>query len=236
MIIAGPDRRVLRALDLFCGGGGAALGLLAAGFDEVVGIDIVAKHEKVYPGDFILGDATTPPVNIESFDFVWASPPCQAFTSNGSGEENTHPNLIPQTRAILDGHPFTCIENVPSAPIRKDIMLMGPMVGLPRIRRRRWFELSFLMFQPPVIDVEHDLFSSGRGVSITTSMCSSSHFYSRKAIGLRGRVSNSEAREVMGIKTAMTNAQIGEAVAPPMAEFIGREAITQMLNQRTETL
>ena len=28
-----------RALDLFCGGGGAARGILAAGFDEVTGVD-----------------------------------------------------------------------------------------------------------------------------------------------------------------------------------------------------
>ena len=37
------------ALDLFCGGGGACEGLQRAGFD-VVGVDIVAKHAKHYPG------------------------------------------------------------------------------------------------------------------------------------------------------------------------------------------
>ena len=61
------------ALDLFCGGGGACEGLQRAGFD-VVGVDIVAKHAKHYPGHFVHGDACTPPVNLSDFAMVWASP------------------------------------------------------------------------------------------------------------------------------------------------------------------
>ncbi len=41
-----------------------------------------------------------------------------------------HPDLIPQTRALLAPHPFTIIENVPRAPIRADVVLTGPMVLL----------------------------------------------------------------------------------------------------------
>ena len=43
----------LLALDLFCGGGGACIGMQWAGF-EVVGIDI--KPHRNYPGHFIQAD------------------------------------------------------------------------------------------------------------------------------------------------------------------------------------
>ena len=143
------------ALDLFCGGGGAARGILAAGFAEIVGIDI-KDHRKSYPGLFIRGDALNPPVRIEDFDFVWASPPCQAF----SRVRSRHPNpkapaldLIEQTRAVLVDNAFTVIENVPDAPIRCDVILTGPMFGLNRIIRRRHFEISFRpMMHAPIYD------------------------------------------------------------------------------------
>ena len=43
---------MIEALDLYYRGGGAAVGLIAAGF-EVVGIDN-KDHSKNYPGEFIL--------------------------------------------------------------------------------------------------------------------------------------------------------------------------------------
>ena len=67
------------ALDLFCGGGGACIGLQQAGF-EVVGIDI--KPHKNYPGHFIQADITKglPIKNLMGFSLIWASPPCQLFS------------------------------------------------------------------------------------------------------------------------------------------------------------
>lgn len=223
----------LLALDLFCGGGGAALGMMAAGF-HVVGVDRVRRHSKVYPGEFICGDALAPPVDLADFDLVWASPPCQAFSSATAAAVGSrakamriYPDLIEPVRTLLAGHACTVMENVPLAPIRCDLVLTGPMVGLGRIVRRRHFEMSWWPgLQPQPITLPRKDWIEGRAVTITKSMAAWSHYYPRKAAGLPGRVPVAEAREVMGITTPMTGRQVGEAVPPPYSEYVARLALS----------
>ncbi len=76
----------MKALDLFCGLGGATQGLKAAGY-YVVGVDI--EPQPKYCGDeFHQADALTFP--LEVYDFIWASPPCQEFSIWGM--RHFHPN------------------------------------------------------------------------------------------------------------------------------------------------
>ena len=220
------DRQRMRALDLFCGGGGAAEGLIRSGY-EVTGVDNDPRHASVYPGTFIHADvADLDPDWIRGFDFVWASPPCQAFSyASRADTRHKHPNLIPLTRELIAGHPRTVIENVPRAPIRVDLILTGPMVGLPNIYRRRLFELSWWIgLQPPLQKVEPWRWKAGKALTVTKRMCATTHWYPRKALGLPGQPSVEEARAAMGITLPLDYAQIGEAVPPAYAQWIADRA------------
>lgn len=136
------------ALDLFCKAGGATRGLQQAGF-EVVGIDI--EPQPRYVGDyFIQADALAPPVDLRAFDFIWASPPCQDYSSLKGFSGRERGKLIPAVRAALDasGSPY-CIENVVGSELRDPIRLCGSSFGL-GVWRHRLFELrDHIVLVPP---------------------------------------------------------------------------------------
>lgn len=140
----------MRALDLFCCGGGVSRGLLDAGFDEVVGVDI--EPQKHYPYEFILGNALEQ--DLSGFDFIWASPPCQAYSDlKHAKNAKTHPMLIEPVRAMLEasGKPYA-IENVEGAPLIDPIVLCGSQFGLEayghQLRRHRLIETNFHVPRP----------------------------------------------------------------------------------------
>ena len=216
-------------LDLYCGNGGASIGLYYAGFKTIVGVDI--KKQPRYDFDFIQGDIHNLPVNIYDFDFIWASPPCQRFSSGtrvqGKDAHLKHPDMIPITREAFGEHEFTCIENVPGAPIRPNLILTGPTVYLPFILRKRYFETSFWVWQPQIRKMHPDEFKTGHALSVTTSMCSNNHYYRRKAQGLSGRPRIPECKHAMGIPQNydFTYVGIGNAVPPPYSEEVGEQVL-----------
>lgn len=132
-------------LDLFCGAGGASAGYDQAGW-EVVGVDF--QPQPRYPFEFIQGDALDYlDRELTWVDAIHASPPCQAFSpaSNASKAKGVdYVDLVTPVRDRLRAHrlPYV-IENVPLAPIRRDLLLCGTMfLGL-RVLRHRIFETSF---------------------------------------------------------------------------------------------
>ena len=222
----------MRALDLFCCDGGAAMGLRNAGFDNIVGIDI-DPHPN-YPFDFIQGDATNPPVDPKDFDFIWASPPCQAFSDATINTHHLHQNLIPQTRKLLEasGKPY-CIENVPKAPIKKHLVLCGAMFGL-KTYRHRHFEISGFRTEQPRHPNHLKKSSNGDIFCICGSSPLMPGHFGNKLKRKQGRVKLKEKiseaggvlklyQETMGIYHSTNPLFIAEAVPPSYSEYIGKE-------------
>lgn len=111
----------MRALDLFCGDGGATKGLQMAGF-HVTGIDN-RPHPRYCGNAFIQTDALAWPLVSHNYDFIWASPPCQKWSALARLRPGTeYPDLISETRArLIDSGAAWCIENVEGAPLSKFI-------------------------------------------------------------------------------------------------------------------
>ena len=136
----------MKILDLYCCCGGASTGLNDDGKNKVTGVDITGGHN--YPFEFIKSDVFALDENFfKEFDLIWASPPCQQFSIGSKRWLNLGYempcNLIPQTRDLLlkTGKPFV-IENVPNAPLRKDLLLCGEMFDGLRIIRHRILEFG----------------------------------------------------------------------------------------------
>lgn len=210
------------AIDLCCKAGGVSVGLHRAGFD-VVGVDI--EPQPRYPFKFIQADALTIP--LDGYDFVWASPHCQGYTSlrHAPGAKGK-PRQIPLFRARMPvGKPWA-IENVETAAwdMNNPLILCGSMFGLGaqgcQLQRHRLIEASFQMTAPecthsldPVIGVyggharRRAASAGGRG---TRDVWEGGH--------------KAAASEAMGINW-MTLEELSESIPPAYAEFVGRAAM-----------
>jgi DNA (cytosine-5)-methyltransferase 1 len=217
------------ALDLFCGAGGASMGLHRAGFD-VTGVDI--RPQPRYPFRFVQADALKPPFDLAAFDFIWASPPCQASSILQHlpwlrGKD--YLQLIPATRTMLEAadRPFV-VENVPGAPLRPDLKLCGQMFGLP-LYRHRIFEMSFWCLAPghprhrEVIGRGRRLNDRGKGTLNASSANGS--WGKGGVITVAGhQFKKRGGQAALGIDW-MTRDEMAQSIPPAYAEFIGRAAM-----------
>ena len=205
-----PEPR-LRLLDLFCGGGGAAMGYHRAGFD-VVGVD--NKPQPNYPFRFIREDALESLETLMGlwgagipFEAIHASPPCEHYANVTAwrGDQADHPDLIADVRDLLEqtGLPYV-IENVPEAPIRRDLRLCGTAFGLP-IRRHRAFETNWQVGLVPQCQHRPDDYAFDHG----------------------GKQRESVYRAAMGCEW-MTVLESRDAIPPAYTEFIGAALLAHL--------
>jgi len=209
-----------RVLDLFCCAGGAGMGYWLAGFD-VVGVDIIERSR--YPFEFIQADAlTVMRERCQDFHLVHASPPCQAHTSltKGTNRGRKYIDLIPEMRELCLWYGVDWVmENVPGAPLRRDLTLCGEQFNLGVIRHRD-FELGWIGAQPvqpmphrkhrgPVRGWRHGVYRDGPYIAA----------YGKGG----GKGSVAEMQAAMGIWWTDVHEELTEAIPPAYTEWIGRE-------------
>jgi DNA (cytosine-5)-methyltransferase 1 len=130
----------MKMLDLGCGGGLGAWGYWLSGrFHTIVGVDINPEMRTKYSFDFECRDFRTLDYDyLAQFDFIHASPPCQAY-SKITPDKSKHMRLIAATHLMLfaSGKPYV-IENVEGSGIelRPNVVANGFYFGLPSDRRR----------------------------------------------------------------------------------------------------
>ena len=225
---------MVKVLDLFCGGGGASMGMYQAGAEHITGIDI--EYQPEYPGndlfsaasfDFIMSDFWhIDPDWMQNFDFIWASPPCQAYSYAGHRWRNAgkkYDDLVSKTRRLLhwSGVPFV-IENVVGAPIRKDLTLCGEMFSLKVIRHRIFEIVGFECAQPEHIKHRGTCIDGFYVTVAGTGGNDEGHNY-EKLNDLPGANQLKTWQYAMGIDWIGNKKTLREAVPPAYAEYIFRE-------------
>jgi DNA (cytosine-5)-methyltransferase 1 len=206
-------------LDLFCKAGGITKGLQRAGA-YVIGIDI--EPQPNYCGDeFIQGDALDVSLWPTDMVAIFASPPCQAHSTQ-TADKTKHVDLIPQTREALvaSGLPYV-IENVEGArrSLVDPVRLCGSSFGLD-VRRHRYFESNWQIVVP---SCDHS-WQAPRFRSLAIA----NHRAGKLAtvVGVHGHINYPGEFAIrckaMGIDW-MTNDELTQAIPPAYAEHIGRQ-------------
>jgi DNA (cytosine-5)-methyltransferase 1 len=213
------------------------MGYHRAGFD-VVGVDLV--NQPHYPFEFRQVDAMSLRQSIPEgcwhivdgkhdpsvpclgqFDAVHASPPCQDHMKTPHRKHGTG-WLLDATRQLLKqtGLPWV-IENVDGADMRADYRICGCQVGLPKIRRVRFFEVSW---GPRAGIFELDCHDHSE-VPLSVAGHGTPTWVREKWKAAFGRDPGvADWREAMGIDW-MTRDELSQAIPPAYTEFIGAQLI-----------
>lgn len=198
----------MKLLDLFCGAGGAAKGYELAGFDKIVGIDIIDQPH--YPYKYIKYDAIDylHECDLSDIDLVHASPPCQAYSWSTKRYGGYYPELVEEVReALIERNVPYVIENVLGSKLINPIILEGYMFNLP-LKRRRLFECNFDVHQPEIVKNNLD----------------------KTFVTVAGNGGNAISYQLQHYRLAMeiwwmNRKEILQAIPPKYTEYIGKEFI-----------
>jgi DNA (cytosine-5)-methyltransferase 1 len=222
--------QAMRLLDLCCGAGGAAMGYHRAGFTEIVGID--NRPQPRYPFRFIQADALKPPVRLEDFDAIHASPPCQAYSAmtKGRWQDREHADLVGAIRELIaaSGRPWV-IENVMGAPLRYSLQLCGTQFGLQTTEGSQFESPWVFALLPPCSHNDGSAIGvygggqhpSRRRPATIGVWGNSGGFSQRDSLHHYGIDKRKEAMQI----DWMNGDELSEAIPPAYTEFIGRQLL-----------
>ncbi len=226
---------MLKVLDLFCCAGGAAMGMCRAGFN-ITGVDI--NPQPRYPFRFIQGNALDQ--KLDDFDFVWASPPCQAYCAlNTMPNRREHQKLIPIVRKMLiEWGGFYIIENVEGAKkeLINPVMLCGSMFGLEsngyQVRRHRYFESNIPLKVP--LECNHGALTMGiYGAKVRDIAKEKRHYSKPKEV--RGKPEGVVLPQLWGLSAMgvewMNIKEASESIPPAYSEFLMRQVASYLSDQ-----
>lgn len=217
----------MNVLDLYCCSGGASVGISRLGH-TVEGVDIDENLLGHYPYKIIIGDALRILKNILEvqseynycpYDAFWASPPCQNYsyaTSQWKNLGREYPDLVAETRALLlqIGKPFV-LENVPNAPLRKDLILCMSMFDDGRkfmVRRHRVFEIHGFTVPQPKHTTHKGRVGDGRIISVFGHGGGARYNHATSKIA--------DWQIAMGINWTKNRKYLAEAIPPEYSNYI----------------
>lgn len=222
---------VIRLLDLCCKAGGCSVGYWQAAQDlgvniEITGVDI--EHQNNYPFNFIQADAIEfIKTNWHNYTHIHASPPCQKY-SNASAymrsKGKKYPDIIAEIRTLMNstGLPGV-IENVPTAPVRPDIVLRGDLFGL-KVLRKRHFELINWWAMNPILPQKRGTVYDGDYVSVYGKAgIKKSGNYRAAQPKFKKRTIKETWKFAMGIDWMQKDTELAEAIPPAYTRYIGKE-------------
>lgn len=219
----------MKMIDLYCCAGGAAMGYHQAGFDEIIGVDIVDRPN--YPFEFVKMDALEflRTADLSDVSFIHASPPCQCYSKlkhlSGNVEkwEETHVDLVAPTREALikTGKPFV-IENVEGSPLINPIKLYGSQFPNLYTQRPRLFESNISLKEPVNPKVKHKTGKLGYGPA-------EDGFITVAGIRPQRGMNEVQTRLYYGFALGgidwMSLEELTQAIPPAYTEFIGKQII-----------
>ena len=157
-MMVSPRGKSRKALDLFCGAGGASIGLKQAGFDVIVGIDINKNCGKRYPYDFILADsAQLRQLDHHGLRFRMGKPTMRRILHGvqrfKSQRQRIYRPAHPYSRYDRESPVLVYRERPQRADASRLSCSSGPAVGLENIQRLRQFEFNPDLVYPQLLSL-----------------------------------------------------------------------------------